>query len=58
MIPAIGVMIAAYIITRMIDLLSKDPKTVLKVFSCITIVVTLISVVDVLNAGSGMAGLR
>jgi hypothetical protein len=58
MVPAIGIMIAAYIITRMIDLLSKETKTIVKVVSCITILVTLVSAVDILNAGAGVAGLR
>lgn len=57
MIPALGVMIGAYIITRMLDLLTTDKKTVIKVFACLTIIVTLFSVVDILNAGSRVAGL-
>ncbi len=53
MIPALGVMIAAYIITRMMEMLSKaETKTTVKVFACITIIVTLVSVVDILNAGT------
>jgi hypothetical protein len=52
MFPAFGVMIGVYIITRMLDMLSGEKKTVIKVFACITIVLTLISVVDILNAGS------
>jgi hypothetical protein len=56
MIPALAVMIAAYIITRMLDLLTTDKKTVIKVFACITILVTLVSVVDILNAGGRVAG--
>jgi hypothetical protein len=57
MIPALGTMIGAYIITRMLDLLTTDKKTVIKVFACLTIVVTLFGVVDILNAGSRVSGL-
>jgi hypothetical protein len=55
MFPAFGAMVGIYIITRMLDLLSGEKKTVIKVFACITIVVTLISVIDILNAGSRAA---
>jgi chemotaxis receptor (MCP) glutamine deamidase CheD len=58
MVPAIGVMIAAYIITRMLEMLASEGKMVIKVFGCATILVTLVSVVDILNAGSHVAGLR
>jgi hypothetical protein len=57
MIPALGTMIAAYIITRMLDLLATDKKTVIKVFACVTILLTLVSIVDIINTGSRMAGL-
>lgn len=57
MIPALGVMIGAYIITRMLDLLSGDKKAIVKGFGVVTIVVTLFCVIDILNAGSRMAGL-
>jgi glycopeptide antibiotics resistance protein len=53
MIPAIGIMVGAYIITRMMEILAKaESKNVTKVFSVVTILVTLVSVVDLLNAGS------
>lgn len=46
-------MIAAYIITRMFEMISKvETKTVVKVFACITILITLVSVVDIMSAGS------
>lgn len=55
MIPAIGVMMAAYIITRMVDMLTQaTTKNLTKVFGFITIIVTLIAVVDILNAGSNI----
>lgn len=57
MIPAIGVMIGLYIITRMIELMMReDRKPALKVLSGVTILVTIISMVDILNAGSSVAG--
>lgn len=53
MIPAIGVMIAAYIVTRMMEILAKtESRKVIKAFAVITILLTLISVVDILSAGS------
>lgn len=52
MIPAIGLMIGAYIITRMLELLSGDKKLWVKGFGVITILVTLVSLIDLLNAGS------
>jgi hypothetical protein len=57
MIPALGLMIGCYIISRMIEMISSDKKTVVKVFSCVTILVTLVSMVDILNAGTRVAGL-
>jgi multisubunit Na+/H+ antiporter MnhG subunit len=53
MIPAIGVMIAAYTITRMLDMLSREgTKTIVKVVGCLAILVTLVCIADVMNAGS------
>jgi hypothetical protein len=49
-------MIGFYIITRMIDLLSTEKKTVVKIFGCVTILVTLVSMADILNAGTRAAG--
>lgn len=55
MIPAIGVMLGAYIITRMFEIMTKaEAKTVVKVFSCITVLITLVCVIDILNAGSNI----
>lgn len=56
MIPAIGLMVGFYIITRMLDLLSGDKKIWVKVFGVITILVTLVSLIDLLNAGSHVGG--
>lgn len=55
MFPAFGAMVGIYIITRMLDMLTGEKKTVIKVFACITIVITLFSVIDILNAGSRAA---
>lgn len=53
MIPSISVMIGAYIVTRMFEILAKtESKTVVKVFAVITILVVIVSVIDILNAGS------
>ena len=59
MIPDIGLMVKAYIITRMLRLIvKKDPKehTVVVVFAALTIVVTALSLFDLLTRGtpSGM----
>lgn len=46
-------MIAAYTITRMLDILSRDgTKAVVKVVASISIVITLIAVIGILGAGS------
>jgi hypothetical protein len=55
MIPAIGAMIGIYIITRMLEMLSKQRPMPVKVFGVITILVTLVAVVDIFNAGSRVA---
>lgn len=48
-------MMAAYIITRMVDMLTQaTTKNLTKVFGFITIIVTLVAVVDILNAGSSL----
>ena len=53
MLPALSVMIAAYTITRMLDILSRDgTKAVVKVVASISIVITLIAVIGILGAGS------
>lgn len=48
-------MVGAYIITRMLDLLSGEKKTIIKVFACITIIVTLISAIDIMGSGARLA---
>lgn len=53
MIPAIGVMIAAYIITRMVASLTRpDVNKVAKVLAVVTIIITMVSVVDLMSAAS------
>ncbi len=55
MIPAIGLMIGAYIVTRMFDLMAKaETHKAVKVFAVLTVLITLVSVVDILNAGSSV----
>ena len=58
MIPAIGFMIAAYIITRMLSLLidkSKDTSGLTKVFAAITILVSLYAVSVLVKSGTEIA---
>lgn len=53
MIPAIAVMIGAYIVTRMFELLFKpESKTTINILAVLTIIIVIISIIDVLNAGS------
>jgi hypothetical protein len=62
MIPAIGLMIGAYIFTRMTELLAgqnKSAQVVTKIFAVLTMLITAISVLGLITSGSTMpAGLR
>lgn len=58
MIPAIGLMIGAYVITRMLDILAGEKKNWIKGAAVVTILVALISVIDILNAGSRVSALN
>lgn len=58
MIPAIGIMIAAYIITRMLELIASKAERVVKIFACGTILVTIVSIIDIVRAGSRATGLN
>lgn len=58
MIPAIGLMIGAYVITRMLDILADEKKNWIKGAAVATILVTLVSVIDILNAGSRVSALN
>jgi hypothetical protein len=54
MIPDIGIMVAAYIVTRMVALLgrsSAQANFVTKVFAVLTIVITLFCTLDLLVRG-------
>jgi len=54
MIPDIGIMVAAYIVTRMVALLCQPPPQanfVTKAFSVVTIVITLFCTLDLLVRG-------
>ena len=55
MIPVIGLMIGAYIVTRMISFLTRrgerNESVLVKVFAVITVLVVLICVVDLLSRG-------
>jgi hypothetical protein len=52
MIPAIGIMIGFYIITRMIELLARKDRSIgIKIMASITILVTLVSMLDLVMSG-------
>ena len=56
MIQLIGFMIAAYIVTRMVELLiNKQTEGVVAVFAGITILVVIISIVGLFSAGSSIS---
>jgi hypothetical protein len=60
-IPDIGLMIAVYIIARLTAMLgqsSEQTNVVAKVFSGIAILVTVISVIDLLSHGNSVPQLR
>lgn len=53
MIPVIGTMVGFFIMTRMIETFQKNKDTGFLRFMCIlTILVSIISMIDLLNAGS------
>lgn len=57
MIPAIGLMVGAYIFTRMVDMLGRDDVSVIaKIFSVLTILVVLFGCF-VLTFGSAIPAL-
>ena len=56
MIPALSLMIGMYIITRMLEILLKDDtNTFVKVIGLITVVITLISLFDILIKGASVS---
>ena len=53
MIPDIGLMIAAYIITRLVDLLGRaEANIVAKILAVLSILVVLVTTVDLLSHGT------
>lgn len=54
MIPVIGVMMAAYIFTRMVELLAGDAKVIVKIFAVLTLIIACVGAVDLLNASSSI----
>ncbi len=56
MIPDIGVMIGAYIITRMISFLTRKEQRaesfIVKVLAVITIIVTVVVIIDLFSKGT------
>jgi hypothetical protein len=61
-IPAIGLKIGAYLFIRMTELLAgqnKSAQVVTKIFAVLTMLITSVSVLDLIMSGSNMpAGLR
>jgi len=55
MIPAIGLMIAAYIVTRMIHLFMLEQSILIKILSVITILVAVICAYELLASGSNIS---
>lgn len=56
MIPAIGLMVGAYIVTRMTVMLTRpDSSKVVRVLSVLTIAVALMSCLQLLTGGAGPA---
>jgi len=57
MLPEIGLMIGAYIITRMVSFMTrKEPRNesrITEAFAAITIIVTVLVILDLLSRGSG-----
>ena len=58
MIPVLSVMIGAYIITRMLELVASDKHTIVKTAAAITILVSVFCVMFILNAGASLGSLR
>ncbi len=60
MIPTIGIMIGAYIFTRMAELLgSKETGIVVKIFAVLTLLVEVVGTLVLMFSGSSLpAGLR
>ncbi|QVQ27336.1 hypothetical protein [Achromobacter deleyi] len=59
MIPAIGLMVGAYIVTRMTAMLTRpDSSKVVKVLSILTIAVALISCLELLTGAAAHAPAR
>ncbi|MFD4839277.1 hypothetical protein ACFWP0_17360 [Achromobacter sp. NPDC058515] len=59
MIPAIGLMVGAYIVTRMTAMLTRpDSSKVVKVLSIITIAVALVSCLELLTGSAAHSPAR
>ena len=62
MIPSIGLMLGAYIITRMFSFLSRkgerSESTLVKVFASITLLITVIVFFDLLLGSGGQTYIR
>jgi hypothetical protein len=60
MIPDIGLMIGAYIITRMFSFLTRkgqmEESLVVKIFAIITMLLTFVVVIDLFTRGTSKSG--
>jgi len=57
MIPTIGTMVGFYIITRMIEAFQKNTESkFLRFMAGLTIFIAIVSIIDLLNAGSKGVG--
>lgn len=59
MIPTIGIMIGAYIFTRMAELLgSKEAGIVVKIFAALTLLVSVVGTLTLVFSGASVPGLQ
>ena len=56
MLPTIGVMVGAYIFTRMLELLlNKERESVVAVFAVITMIIVFFGVIGLISSGAPSA---
>lgn len=59
MLPAIGLMVGAYILTRMLELATnKAAHPLAKIFAILTFIVTVVCIIAVLSASRTVGALR
>lgn len=55
MIPSIGLMIGAYIITRMVELLGNEGRLITKILSVITIIIAVLVIASLFSSPESSA---